>query len=145
MRGRGRLPTHSGGGLGAGLIADWLAEGGGDGVTHEELSRQRNVFIFGFLGSIAVGWGAMLGLGWLSVDPESIRPVAGFLTLCLKAFFVFLTYHLSRFLGNSTVATVVYCVLAPLPLFYLVPFIGLLVQLGRARARLRQADKTLGA
>jgi hypothetical protein len=145
MRGRGRLPTYSGRGLGAGLIADWLAEGKGNGMTHEELSRQRNVFIFGFLGSIGVGWVLVQGLGWLSPDSESVRTVAAFLALCVKAFFVFLTYHLSRFLGNSTVATVVYCVLAPFAVLYLVPFIGLLVQVGRARTKLKRVDRAAGA
>jgi hypothetical protein len=103
-------------------------------LTDQTLSKERNYFLAGFF--IQVGIGVVFRLCALSAPPESVEGVQGLgavLTVVAKAVFVYLVLRLSRFLRQPVWLTILYCVLAPFSLLYLIPFIGLLAGVKNAR------------
>lgn len=106
-------------------------------MTDEVLTRERNFFLAGFF--TLAGIGVIFRLVALSTPPDAVEGVQGLgavLTLVAKAVFVYLVFRLSRFLRQPVWLTIVYCVRTPFSLLYLIPFIGLLIGVKKARRAL---------
>ena len=105
-------------------------------MTDQALTKERNFFLVGFI--VLAGVGVVFRLIALSTPPASLEVVQTLgvtLTLVAKAIFIYLVFRLSRFLRQNVWLTIVYCVLAPFTLLYLIPFIGLLVGVKNARRK----------
>ncbi len=103
-------------------------------MTDQALAKERNFFLAGFL--VLVGVGVVFRLLALSTPPpadEGLQGLGAILTLVAKAVFVYLVFRLSRFLRQPVWLTIVYCVLTPFSLLYLIPFVGLLLGVKNAR------------
>ena len=103
-------------------------------MTDQALTRERNFFLAGFLALVGVG--VVFRLAALSTPPDALQGVHDLgvvLSLVAKGVFVYLVFRLSRFLSHPVWLTIVYCVLTPFSLLYLIPFIGLLVGVKNAR------------
>lgn len=100
-------------------------------MTDQSLTKERNVFLLGFLLLTIVGQ----LVGWVSTSVGE-RWTAVLVTLLAKAALTYLVFRLSRFLKQRWWQTGLYCVLSPFSILYLVPFVGLLVGVRHARRRL---------
>lgn len=106
-------------------------------MTNETLTKERNFFLTGFFTLVAIG--VVFRLLELSTSPDAVEGVQGLgaiLTLVVKVVFIYLVFRLSRFLRQPVWLTILYCVLAPFSLLYLIPFIGLLIGVKNARRAL---------
>ena len=113
-------------------------------MTGTSLTRERNIFLGGLLGLAALTFIFNITvLSGVSVaDPATLDGVAVAGTLISKAAAVYFVFRLSRFLRQRVWLTVVYCILTPFSIVYLIPFIGLLVGVGRARRDLAAGENT---
>lgn len=100
-------------------------------MTNESLTKERNTFLLGFVGLIAI---AQVG-GW-AITNAGDRESALALGLGAKVILMYLVFRLSRFLAQPWWQTFVYCVLTPFALVYAIPFVALLVGVRNARRRL---------
>lgn len=106
-------------------------------MTNEALTKERNFFLIGFF--VLLGIGIVFRLLPLAAPPGSlqeIRTLGMILTLFAKGFFIYLVFRLSRFLSHPVWLTVIYCVLTPFSLLYLIPFVGVLIGVKNARKAL---------
>ena len=124
LRGGGRMPSSS---------RQKLMQN----LSNETLTKERNFFLTGFL--ILVLIGVFFRLNSLSVSPDALETYQGIGaigTLGAKAILVYLVFRLSRFLRQPVWLTVLYCILAPFPLLYLIPLVGLLIGVKNTRREL---------
>jgi hypothetical protein len=115
-------------------------------LTDQALRKERVSFLVGFFA--IVGIGVVFELVAMATPPdllEGVQSLGAVLSLVARAVFVYLVFRLSRFLRQPVWLTVVYCVLAPFSLLYLVPFVGLLVALRNARPALLPSVPSGGA
>ena len=106
-------------------------------MTDQALTTERNFFLAGFFA--LAGIGVVFRFVALSTPPvalEDVQSLGVALSLVAKGVFIYLVFRLSRFLRQPVWLTIVYCVLTPFSLLYLVPFIGLLVGIKNARRAL---------
>jgi hypothetical protein len=103
-------------------------------VTHEELTKERNIFLFFFI-LLATFSALFMGLkmGGIIEITEDVQGFAVIMTLLSKGVFIYLVYRFSRFLKLSIGLTILYCLLAPFSVLYLIPFIGLLLKVKSVR------------
>jgi hypothetical protein len=107
-------------------------------MTDQSLTKERNYFLAGFFA--LVGSAIVIRLWAAQASDYEIRQCADALPLAqlaAKALFVYLVFRMSRFLRHPAWLTVVYCILTPFSVLYLIPFIGLLIGVVNARSRLR--------
>jgi len=103
-------------------------------LAHQRLTRERNVFLFGFLGMVVLN--LIFRISFSFMDPYFAEQLLGFaavMTLVCKTAFVYLVFRLSRFLGQPGWLIALYCVFTLLAVLYLVPLIGLLMEVKRTR------------
>lgn len=105
-------------------------------MTDEALTRERNILLGGSLGLVVAT--VVLGLSMVPFARDSgvVWVAISGIVVASKGVFVYLVFRLSRFLRHPVWLTALYCVLAPLSLLFLVPFIGLLVGVRNARRAL---------
>ena len=100
-------------------------------ITNEKLNEERKIFVGGFALIILATF--VLSKILIGVLPIEYYPS---IPLIAKAFFVYLVFRLSRFLNQPIWLTIIYCILAPFSLLYLIPFIGLLIEVKRTRKKI---------
>jgi membrane protease YdiL (CAAX protease family) len=106
-------------------------------MTNEGLTKERNIFLVGFVVITVTSIVFKHILGELSKnDLGYILNVALFMTFLAKGIIIYLTFRLSRFLKHPVWLTLLYCLLAPLPLLYLIPLVGLLFSVRNTRKSL---------
>lgn len=106
-------------------------------MTNETLTKERNIFLVGFVVITVSSVAFRHIVGGLSInDLGSILNVAVFVTFFAKGIIIYLTFRLSRFLKHPIWLTLLYCLLAPLPLLYLIPLVGLLFSVRNTRKSL---------
>jgi len=106
-------------------------------LSNETLTKERNFFLKGFF--ILVLIGVFFRLFSLDVSPDDLETYQGIgaiLTLGAKAIIVYLVFRLSRFLRQPVWLTVLYCILVPIALLYLIPLVGLLIGVKNTRREL---------
>jgi hypothetical protein len=104
-------------------------------LTNESLTRERNLFLVGFFVLVVIG--LIFRVGFTLSPLEGVSEVAALLTLIAKGVLTYLVFRLSRFLRQPGWLTAIYCILAPFGVLYLIPLIGLLVGVSKARASLK--------
>lgn len=102
-------------------------------MTDEALTGERNLFL-GTAAALVVP-GIPFRIFWASMTPAA-QDIAVLMTIVAKLVFVCLVFRLSRILRHPALLTAVYCILAPLAVLYAIPFVGLLVGVRNARAKL---------
>jgi hypothetical protein len=107
-------------------------------ITNEALTRERNIFLVGFVVRVVV---AQVG-GWALDRAGETQNVAA-LAVAARVPLIYLVFRLSRFLDQPWWYTLLYCLLAPFSVLYLVPFIGLLVGVRSARRKVDGSARTL--
>ncbi len=103
-------------------------------MTNETLTKERNIFLVGYVFITVTSVVFRHIAGELSIDDlDSILNVAVFMTFLAKGIIIYLAFRLSRFLKHPVWLTLLYCLLAPLPLLYLIPLVGLLFSVRNTR------------
>lgn len=97
----------------------------------DKLKREQRIFIWGMVGTVAVGW--WLGLLILATSPSQPNEALAVITLTGKAAWIYFVWRLSRFLEQPVWLTLVYCVLTPFSLLWVIPVGGLVLALRKAR------------
>ncbi len=107
-------------------------------ITNEALTKERNIFLVGFIyiAVTSIIFRLFVVFGSPINDIDTVLKVALLLTFLAKGIFIYLTFRLSRFLKQPVWLTVLYCLLSPFSLLYLIPLIGLLVGVKNARKAL---------
>jgi hypothetical protein len=106
-------------------------------LTNQALTREQNFFLAGFFALVGIGVGFRLAASSTPPDAlEGVQNLGAVLSFVAKGVFVYLVFRLSRFLRQPVWLTIVYCVLTPFSLLYLIPFIGLLMGVRNARRAL---------
>lgn len=114
-------------------------------ISQDGLTRERNIFLGGFGALIGLNLLLQLVFGFsigLLLGVESGLAFNAVVVLVAKATSVYFVFRLSRYLGQPVWLTILYCVLMPFSILYLIPLIGLLVEVRRARNRLGAASKS---
>ena len=99
----------------------------------ELINRERRLFLTGF--AVLVGIGIVfraVGAFWPETSFDVFVQAASVGTFLAKVFFMYLVYRLSRALRQPLWLTVVYCILSPFAVLYLIPFIALLLAANHA-------------
>jgi hypothetical protein len=109
-------------------------------LTGESLTRERNIFLVGTIG-LAVctfAWSYTVLGGYRQADVGTLDVLAVLGIIVLEAGAAYFVFRLSRFLSQPVWLTVVYCfcILMFFTIVYLIPFVGLLVAVGRARSEI---------
>jgi hypothetical protein len=103
-------------------------------VTDKEITKERNIFLISFFISIFIN---VIFQILVSSDAElaSSQPneIAKWGILITKGVFIYLVYRLSRFLKKPVWLIALYCILTPFAVLYLIPVIGLLLDVRKAR------------
>ena len=102
------------------------------------IARERSYFITGFLLCVLVGYGG----GWVVAEEFRDPDASLVVSLGAKAFLILFVFRLSRFLKQPGWLTLLYCVLTPFSLLWLIPFFGLISGVNSARRRLHDSDST---
>ncbi|GEB32183.1 hypothetical protein [Brevibacillus parabrevis] len=103
-------------------------------MTNDKITNERNIFLFGFFLLLVIG--VSFRIMQMTATEEMILTIQSFAiiaTLAGKILFIYFVFRLSRFLKQSWWLTILYCVLAPFSLLYLIPFVGLLLGVKQAR------------
>jgi hypothetical protein len=106
-------------------------------MTNEGLTKERNFFLIGFFILVAIN--LLLRLLTLAAPPQTMEKIVSIgmiLTVFAKGFFVYLVFRLSRFLRHPVWLTVIYCIVTPFSLLYLIPFVGVLIGIKNVRKAL---------
>jgi|SaaInlV_200m_DNA_2_1039689.scaffolds.fasta_scaffold32699_3 hypothetical protein len=112
-------------------------------ITNETLTEERQLFVYGFIVLVIIGIILNnVNLSLFSIDTqEEIDKAVMFFVAAIalgKIIFIYLVFRLSRFLENPIWLTIIYCILTPFPLLYLIPFIGVLVGVRNKRKLLNE-------
>ncbi len=102
-----------------------------DGLTHE-----RNIFLGGFGALIGLSLAIQLMLGFsfgLLLGRNDALEFSAIVVLIAKTASVYFVFRLSRYLRQPIWLTILFCMLVPFALIYLIPFIGLLVAVKKVR------------
>lgn len=117
-------------------------EGDGQGerqpgpMTRKTLAAEAALFVGGVLLMTTLALAFRLFLQFHSSDPFAwFNATRAFAMIC-KTIYVYLVFRFARVLQLPWWLTVVYCVLAPFALLYVIPFIGLLIKAWRVRRTL---------
>jgi len=106
-------------------------------LSNEIITKERNIYLVGFLLLVVIGvFFKLLALGGSPDAIENIQGIGAIGTLVGKGIFVYLAFRLSRFLRQPVWLTALYCILTPFALLYLIPFVGLLIGVKKARRTL---------
>jgi hypothetical protein len=111
-------------------------------MTHEELTKERNIFlgVFILVALFALLFRTLTGTGIIEISKE-LELFAGIMTLLSKAVFVYIVYRLSKFLKVSVALTILYCLLTIFSILYLIPFIGLLLKVKSVRKTISESSE----
>lgn len=110
-------------------------------MSNTDLTTERNIFLGGFFALAGVGIVfRLVGLSLPEGPSEGLWTLAAILTLMAKGIFVYLVFRLSSFLENPGWLTGLYCVLTLFSVLYLIPLIGLLIGVRKARERAYGTD-----
>lgn len=121
------------------LRTDYSGDGSGktvngqDQITADSVRKERRIFIGGIIGTLLVGLSVGMVLIWLL--PGNEQAISGNLYLAGKLAWIYFVFRLSRFLQQPVWLTIIYCVLTPFSVLYLIPLVGLLVSLRKARLK----------
>jgi hypothetical protein len=107
-------------------------------MNYEALLRERRLFLVGcaVLVAPAVAFRLFVVLG--AIDPAATANFANVASLITKMVFIYLVFRLSRFLQLPVWLIIIYCVLAPFSVLYLIPFAGLLIAAWRKGRAMQQ-------
>lgn len=117
------------------------ANGGGGAplISQDSLTRERNIFLGGFGALIGLNLLLQLMFGFsigLLLGVDSGLAFNAVVVLIAKAASVYFVFRLSRFLRQPVWLTILYCMLMPFAVLYLIPFVGLLIAVRRSRCSL---------
>ncbi len=117
-------------------------------MTHEELTKERNIFIVSFiLAFVLYALFNHLRMNSILKIDEYVQAsdFHGYTIIItfLKAVFMYFVYRLSRFLEVSRGLTVVYCMLALITLLQILPFTLLLAKVKSTRVSIDTPSESL--
>ena len=110
-------------------------------LTHRALTVERNRFLIAFLIMFGINVVFRTAFHFRLPDWEVLGGFAVFFVVAARVVYVFLVYHLSRFLGQPLWLTLLYCVLAVFAGFELIPLIALLVGIRRTRETIEESPQ----
>lgn len=103
---------------------------------NKKLTHERNLFLTVFLLMV------LFSIPFRLIEEgENLYDVSVALTFVAMGIFVYLVYRLSRAVENKTPKTVCFCVLSVFSLLYLIPFIGLLIDVRKKRREISNLYK----
>lgn len=109
-------------------------------LTNQALTKERN----GFLRTLLIIVGCAILLGVIeAAAPGDWSGLNGFFSLASTVTLIYRIARISRFLNTPIWLTVLYCVLAFIPILFLVPLIGLTSSFGKARKIAEKAERGL--
>ena len=117
-------------------------------MTHGKLTQERNIFIVFFVLALVCSafFNHLRMQNILNIDENfQVSVFHGYTIILtfLKGVIIYVVYRLSRFLKVSTGVTVVYCMLAPLSLVQVIPFIILLKKVKSTRIGISASSETI--
>jgi|GEM_PF-1222814 len=106
-------------------------------ASDRALSKERNFFLLGFFTLVGVNLSfRLISVLAAAETQEDLLGLGVILTLFFKGIFIYLVFRLSRYLRQPLWLTILFCVLAPFSLLYLIPFVGVLIGVRNARRSL---------
>lgn len=101
-------------------------------MTRERFTRERNLFLFCSLGVAVAAFAVVLTLArandsYFEGASSAVARGVVLLDWTVKLIFLYLTFRFARFLRLPWWAIVILCILAPLGLFFIIPFASLLI------------------
>ncbi len=117
-------------------------------LTQEKLTRERNIFLIFFIMAFVLTtfFNHLRMQSILEID-ENFRAsdFHGYSVILpfLKLVIIYFVYRLSRIVKLTAVKTLLYCILAPLSYFQIIPFILLLAKVKSVRTRIGVSSESI--
>ncbi len=102
----------------------------------ETLKKEQRIFLFGFIGTVVLAYFLAV---LISIDTAQTEREIGIIVIIALISRIYFVGRLSWAMHQPLWLTIVWCILAPLNFFWVIPVIGLLISLKQTKTKLMNA------